>query len=221
VLQKPAGCCLDAHPLFEATPSLVAAINRQARAGKPELARLNLTQVFEVYAMEPEVEGLALLANGAPARESLRNAFGSEQVLLQFHFVARDMSAKGERVRACTLPLARHSKEARMLVSHKTGKKSCTVFEQVRLLDGGYALWSATTQYLRVHQIRLHAFEVGLRLPGESLYLAQDCREPAGSEPLRLWLTRVEIPGVLQLQRRLPSAHELRRLVASCTRQTR
>jgi 23S rRNA-/tRNA-specific pseudouridylate synthase len=57
----------------------------------------------------------------------------------------------------------------RMLVSHHTGKKASTRFNRTESF-GRTQLWEATTDYGRLHQIRLHGAECELGLLGESIY---------------------------------------------------
>ena len=56
-----------------------------------------------------------------------------------------------------------------MVVSHKRGKRTSTHFQKIAHHDL-YDLWQAETQYLRPHQIRIHAAESGLKMVGETLY---------------------------------------------------
>jgi 23S rRNA-/tRNA-specific pseudouridylate synthase len=60
-----------------------------------------------------------------------------------------------------------------MLVSHRTGKKAETDFRRLQT-RGRYSLWEATTSYARLHQIPIHATEVGLNIVGDRRY----AREP-------------------------------------------
>jgi 23S rRNA pseudouridine955/2504/2580 synthase len=110
----------------------------------------------------------------------------------------------------CELPLAPHATESRMLVSHTTGKKTLTRFNLEQRFRG-YAVWTATTTFDRLHQIRLHAAESGLPIMGEARYakipsvmlseIKRDYR-PSPRNPeapiygeLALHLARVVFPG--------------------------
>jgi 23S rRNA pseudouridine955/2504/2580 synthase len=56
-----------------------------------------------------------------------------------------------------------------MIVSHTTGKKTSTTF-RLEQRYRGYAVWTATTTFDRLHQIRLHAAECGVPIVGEARY---------------------------------------------------
>jgi 23S rRNA pseudouridine955/2504/2580 synthase len=112
----------------------------------------------------------------------------------------------------CELPLAPHATEPRMIVSNTTGKKTTTTFRLEKRFRG-YAVWTATTTFDRLHQIRIHAAESALPIVGESryaktapIYLSEIKRNyrPAGDgtriEPplygeLCLHLARIAFPG--------------------------
>lgn len=56
-----------------------------------------------------------------------------------------------------------------MAVSHAAGRKCVTVFTPVRVF-GRWTRWEARTHENRPHQVRLHAWECGLAIPGDGLY---------------------------------------------------
>lgn len=171
-LTLPGGVISDAHPFYPGALNVVASLQAQLRAEKPELTRLGMEAALGVNFIEPEVSGLLLVGVTRPGIEKWRNAFGSSQLSFTYEFVALANDDLGDEV-VCDLPVARHKarhkSESRMLISHKTGKKCRTEFRRLAR-QGGYDLWSATTVMPRVHQIRLHAMEVGLSIPGESRY---------------------------------------------------
>jgi 23S rRNA-/tRNA-specific pseudouridylate synthase len=96
-----------------------------------------------------------------------------------------------------------------MVVSHRGGRKCATVFTR-REAWGRYSLWEARTGDNRPHQVRIHAAESRLRIPGEHLYvrvrlpylsaLKRDYRPGSGDEqplhgPLCLHLREVRFPA--------------------------
>ncbi|MGE9296211.1 MAG: hypothetical protein ACQKBV_08010 [Puniceicoccales bacterium] len=167
-LGLPGGLLSEAHPFYAGQPPVIAAIQAQLRASKPELERLGLEIALGINFIEPEMSGVLLVGVTRPGVERWRNALGSRQLRFRYDLVARaDANLPG--ILECDLPLARHRREDRMLVSHKTGKKCTTTFTRVGQL-GELDLWRAETLLPRLHQIRVHAMEVGLALPGESLY---------------------------------------------------
>lgn len=172
-LPKPAGTVTSYYDWYPRAPGLAEAISTQAAAGKPELARLGIgTRVSPAYPMDAEMSGVALFAKNGAANEFLLNALGSGQMRFVFRFLA----AKGSNVPdsfECDLPLARHHTKALVLVSSTTGKKSRTTFRKIG--DAGpFAWWEAESDFPRIHQVRVHAHESGLRIVGDTLY----SREP-------------------------------------------
>lgn len=179
-LNLPGAMASDAHPLNPAGAKLVAhALREQLAAGKPELQRLGVEVIQSISYLEPECSGVALYATSRAATELWRNVYGSRQMGFRFLLVCEGAPNLPDEL-SCDLPIAPHRDGGRMLVSHKSGKKTHTVFrrlavgketmEEKRNLLPAKALWEAVTDFPRPHQIRLHAFEAGLRLCGEALY---------------------------------------------------
>lgn len=171
-LALPGGVVSDAHPFYRDAPCVIASLQAQLREEKPELQRLGMDVALAVNCVEPEISGLLLVAMNRAGVERWRNAYGSGQLQFTFEFVAAANASVANEV-VCDLPVARHKarhkSEPRMLVSHKTGKKSRTEFRRKARKDD-FEIWTATTTLPRLHQIRLHAMEIGLKLPGDALY---------------------------------------------------
>ncbi|GHB94239.1 pseudouridine synthase [Cerasicoccus arenae] len=171
-LALPGGFPSEAHPFFPKAHTVIAGLQAQLRAKKPELERLGMEVALSVNFLEPESSGLLLVAYTRAGVERWRNAFGSSQIEFTYELIVKANAELADEL-VCDLPVARHKarhkSESRMLVSHKTGKKSHTVFRRGAVC-GGYERWTATTALPRLHQIRLHAMEVGLCIPGETLY---------------------------------------------------
>ena len=177
VLAKPAGVLVQADSWFPRLPVLIEAIRYQAARGKPEFERLGIGPegLWAVHDLDPECAGPVLFCRERDHAEELRNAWGSGQFRFTFGFLSQ--GKRQEPAFECDLPLARHTRMPRMLVSHTTGKKSDTHFLQGESL-GAYRLWFAVSAYPRRHQILLHALESGLPVLGDTTY--------AGSEPVLL-----------------------------------
>lgn len=165
-VNKPAGVAVCADPLEPAAPGLLEAIGAALHAGKPQLQRLGIADCARVHGLDAEATGALVLATSPEAHARLRNAVGSRRVQFVYEFVASGRLACEVD---CALPLARHSAEPRMVVSHRDGRISETSFRLVREL-GEYRVWEARTRENRPHQVRLHAAESGLRIPGEAIY---------------------------------------------------
>lgn len=166
-LEKPAGVLIDAFPWFPEPPSIVAALKSECLHNPDDLAEYHLSNIYSVYTLEPEVTGVALLATSKESSAYLRNELGSNQFTFRFNLLAKS-ELKVDSVH-CDLPLAKHYKENTVLVSNKTGKKSNTTFKLITS-SGPYQLWEAQTNFIRMHQIRVHAMESGIRILGEELY---------------------------------------------------
>ncbi len=168
LLEKPAGFSGDIHPWYKDTPSIVEGLRLQITQEKPELADITGPIVRTAFALEPEVSGGIIYATEEGASAAIRNAVGSSQFTFTFHFIT-----KTEKVLEATftseLPFLAEDKLKRCRVTHKHGKKACTHFTRL-LKEGLYELWEAKTTYPRFHQIRLHAFEAGIPILGETLY---------------------------------------------------
>lgn len=174
-LDKPADVLTERHRWYPGMPALVPALNAQAEAGKPELEPYGVTEARHVYILEPEISGVLLLALSDERLQQLREAYGSGQMRFRFGFLAQWRDGPEER--SSQLPVAVHNTEPRALISHQSGKKCRTRFRLVERL-GDYAWWEASATYLRPHQVRLHAAELGLPVVGDALY--------GGPEPICL-----------------------------------
>ncbi len=169
VLDKPAGVAALPDNWYGRNPVLTYALNHQIEAGKPELRRMGLVrEQLAVHSLDPELSGPVLFTEEPQRLELLRNALGSGFWRFTFRFVATG-GGNAEHLQ-CSLPLARHHGEARMIVSHTTGKAATTVFRRVAALGGAYAEWEAQTAYPRVHQLFVHAREAGLSVCGDFRY---------------------------------------------------
>jgi 23S rRNA pseudouridine955/2504/2580 synthase len=166
---KPAGIAVGGDSLEAQSPDLGAAIVAALTAGKPQLANLGITHLGRVHGLDAAASGVLVLALSPGTEAQMRNAIGSRQ----WEFVFDVLTQTGNHPEGTTivsdLPLTRHALEPRVLVSHATGKRCETHFTPVRTL-GRWMLWEARTRDNRPHQIRVHAVERGLRIPGETTY---------------------------------------------------
>lgn len=167
-LDKPAGVAFDDHPWQENTPTLLGALRTQLEAGKPEMVRLGLKEPGAVIGPEPEVAGIALIADRTSVLAAWREALGSGTFVFRFEFVARTEDAP-EEGGLCDLPLGMDDVARRAFVSHSKGKFATTRFEAGRAC-GRWRIWTAHTPFHRRDQIRAHAAEAGLRIAGELKY---------------------------------------------------
>ncbi len=167
VLNKPVGVPWAPDPWIPRQTDLVREVRRQLRDGKPQLARLGIAAFHGIVGPDLVASGAVLCATTDAEGDRLANALGSTQIELTYRFVTMGRPTATEIV--CELPMAPHATESRMLISHTTGKKTLTTFRLEQRFRG-YAVWTATTAYDRLHQVRLHAAESGLPIVGESRY---------------------------------------------------
>lgn len=167
-LAKPPMMCLESDPALEESQTTIAnAIKMQA--GKPELLRLGIEgAVSAVYPLDMQASGVGLFATNKDSANELKNSFGS--YMFEFEFTILSERPYGAVEKSINLPILKHQEKPRAIVSHRFGKKCSTSFELKEDL-GDWQIWSAKTNFLRWHQIRLHAAEAGLRLVGDDTYV--------------------------------------------------
>ena len=168
ILEKPLDVIGERHPWYPQSPSLISGLYQQLESDKPELQRFNVVHPQPVYNLEPEITGAIMIGLSKPSSSCYRNLFGSRQIHFSFSLIAEHVDDLPDTV-MCRLPVARHANASCAMISNRTGKQSETHF---RLLErfGKFALWEAKTNYIRMHQIRLHAHEVGIPVLGELQY---------------------------------------------------
>lgn len=189
IIDKPVDVHCDFNPWYTEKKVLSEGLRQQLKAGKLELNGFDAQMFRAVFFLEPEISGGVLLATQEKSCDYFRNALGSDQIKFTFHLLTLSHLDLAETV-CIDLPIVQDDALHQSKISHRFGKKASTSF---RLLDrsNGYDCWEATTTYLRMHQIRLHAREAGLRLLGENIY------------------DSVPIPGLQQLKRKVLKTHAL------------
>jgi 23S rRNA-/tRNA-specific pseudouridylate synthase len=204
-LEKPPGVPAVRDGFARGGTSLVDAILEAIDAGKNQLRELEIKEVFPVAYPDSEIAGILLCARTEAARQALKNAMGASQFGFTHRFLTAAAEDRDEIL--CQLPLAHPEKSARMLVSHAVGKKTETRFRKIRRM-GEFTLWEAFSAYSRRHQVKLHAFEIGLPVLGDRLYarsepvylssLKRGYRSKGPEQPLYRY------PGLFQTQLRFP-----------------
>jgi 23S rRNA-/tRNA-specific pseudouridylate synthase len=165
-LEKPAGVGMRAYP-WDSEPDLDAALNTQLQAQKPELLRRGATIFGSVYYLDPCISGVAVFAKNREALADLRNRFGSGDCRFRFQFVT---AAGGEAELSSDAPLLHHNVKPKMIPSTAKGKKAFTHFERIAESPKGWALWEASVDFFRPHQVRAHASVLEIPILGDKLY---------------------------------------------------
>lgn len=174
-LEKPAGVGLREYPWDSGVVNLDAALNRQLQESKPELVRRGASLFGSAYYLDPVISGVALFAKNRETLGALRNSFGSHGFTFRFLFVARAQSGLPVGATATIdAALLAHNTKPKMIPSSAKGKKSCTHFRLLEASPSGWALWEATADFLRPHQIRAHAAVLGVSVLGDVLYEGPD-----------------------------------------------
>jgi 23S rRNA-/tRNA-specific pseudouridylate synthase len=156
---------------FNAADGIYEAFRSQLAGAKPELMQLGISDPASIWPVEKEIAGIGLIVERGPIHQHLRNAFGSACLKFSYEFLATDQLA--DDFAECTLPVAEHFNEPKVIVSHVTGKKSATMFRRLSR-NGRWSWWEASADYPRWHQVRLHAAELGMKIVGETLYAQGD-----------------------------------------------
>jgi tRNA pseudouridine32 synthase/23S rRNA pseudouridine746 synthase len=169
-LNKPAGIAIRQHPWNHGMTDLDTALNRQLKAQKPELMESGATLFGSIYNIEPEISGVALFAKHRNALGELRNLAGSEKLEFKFLLVAKSGALGAVNELTADAPLLAHNTKPKMIPSTAKGKKACTYFLRMQEGASGWSLWTAVTQFPRLHQVRSHAFVEGIEILGDSLY---------------------------------------------------
>jgi 23S rRNA pseudouridine1911/1915/1917 synthase len=171
VLDKPAAVACYPDPWIPRPTDLVREVRRQIREGKGQLKDLGIGAIDRINHLDFEASGLVLCARDEAEGARLANCLGSAQIEFTYTLVVRGAPHSPELV--CRLPLAPDPVEPRMSGSQEFGKKCETRFKLLEQFRG-YATVEAVTRYDRVHQVRVHANESGLKIPGERKYFHVD-----------------------------------------------
>lgn len=169
-VEKPAGVGVREYPWDAGVPDMDTALNKQLQAEKPELVKRGATLFGSAYYLDPAISGVGLFAKNRESLTELKNLVGSAELRYRFLFVTKARAAGGVRVVAADAPLLPHKTKPKMIPSTAKGKKTKTEFKLLSESKLGWALWEATTAFLRPHQIRAHAAVHELSILGDVLY---------------------------------------------------
>ena len=167
-INKPSHIAFEDHPWQNGAPHLISALRVQLELAKPEIIRLGLKEPASVFGPEPELSGVAIIADRSSTLSDWRDALGSFQLEFEYTFIARTEDAPEEGGK-CDLPIGMDDTRGRAFISHHRGKQAETTFIGGETYERWRA-WTATTRYPRRDQIQIHANECGLRIAGELQY---------------------------------------------------
>lgn len=175
IISKPADVLFEAYTGVFREKSIISAI--RSRLGKGEFERLGISTPFAVNQIDVEFSGGAMLAMNKDSCTDLRNSYGSDMFNFEYLLLCKKNSERSFEAFDVDLPMYFPEGSVAWTVSHRRGKKAFTSFEPIEDV-GEWQLWKSSTKMPRPHQIRLHAFERGLLIAGESLYAQVDSPRP-------------------------------------------
>ena len=180
-LDKPARLLTSPDPNDLARPSLMKLLHGGIAAKKPWAAGRNLDYLNNVNELDFDATGVLLMAKNKPAFIALANLFSSEKAALKYVTLVRGELQENEF--EVDAKLAPHPvKPDVMRVDRDNGKQARTKFALLENFSrAGYALLRAEPVAERLHQVRVHASHVGLKIVGDEVY---------GGKPL--WLSRLK-----------------------------
>lgn len=166
-LDKPAGVPVYPDPWIPRPTDLVREVRQQIRQGKGQLRDLGIDAIERINHLDFEASGLVLCARDDAEAARLANSLGSQQIEFTYALIVRGTPHQNELI--CRLPLAPDPVEPRMSGSRELGKKCETRFTLAESFLG-FSIVHAVTNFDRIHQVRVHAVESGLKVVGERKY---------------------------------------------------
>ena len=180
-LDKPARLLTSPDVNDLARPSLIKLLHGGIAGKKPWSVARNLEYLNNANELDADAGGVLLLAKNKPAFIALANLFSSEKVRIKYVALVRGEPLENQfEVNAKLSPHPVTPGVVR--VDSSGGKQAATKFEVLENFPRhGYALLRCEPLVERVHQVRVHASHVGLKIAGDELY---------GGKPL--WLSRLK-----------------------------
>ena len=180
-LDKPARLLTSPDASDLARPSLIKLLHGAIADKKPWAQERNLEYLNNANDLDFGATGVLLLAKNKPAFIALANLFSSEKARIKFVALVRGEPLENQfEVNAKLSP--HPVLPGVMRVDQQNGKHATTKFEVLENFPRhGYALLRCGPLVERLHQVRVHASHVGLKIVGDELY---------GAKPL--WLSRLK-----------------------------
>jgi RluA family pseudouridine synthase len=180
-LDKPARLLTAPDPDDTPRPSLMALLHAGITGAKPWARERSLTYLNNAHRLDPDASGAILLAKNKAAFMKLADLFSSGKVREQYLALVRGEPL--EQQFEVDAKLSPHPvKPGVMRVDQQGGKQAQTKFEVVESFSrSGYALLKCEPLTGRLHQIRVHASYIDLKVVGDEIY---------GGKPL--WLSRLK-----------------------------
>jgi RluA family pseudouridine synthase len=180
-LDKPARLLASPDADDMARPSLMKLLHAGIAGKKNWAVERRMEYLNNANNLDFDATGVLLLAKNKPAFITLANLFSSENARIKYLALARGEPLENQfEVDAKLSP--HPAKPGVMRVDSKDGKQSKTMFSVLEFFPRhGYVLLQCEPLIERMHQVRLHAVHVDLKIVGDELY---------GGKPL--WLSRLK-----------------------------
>jgi RluA family pseudouridine synthase len=158
VVDKPAGLATIPGGWDEDSSSLA------------EILAADYGRMWVVHRLDKTTSGLVVFARNPEAHRNLNMQFEHHEVHKEYHAIVVGTPAWEKHTARHPLRInVGHSH--RTIVDHSKGKPSETAFRVLECFVG-YALLAAIPASGRTHQVRVHAYALGLPLLGDTLYSA-------------------------------------------------
>ncbi len=155
-MNKPTGLATVPGEWEEGPASLVKALE------------VDFGHLWVVHRLDKVTSGLVVFARNAAAHRTLSMQFEHHETHKIYHAIAAGAPAWDEHTARHPLRInVGHSH--RTVVDHAKGKPSETTFHVLERFNG-YTLLAAMPATGRTHQVRVHAYALGIPLLGDSLY---------------------------------------------------
>jgi RluA family pseudouridine synthase len=180
-LDKPARLLTSPDADDLTRPSLMKLLHSGIADKKPWAQERHLDYLNNANSLAFNASGVLLLAKNKPAFIALANLFSSEKAQIKFITLVRGEPLENQfEVNAKLSP--HPVTPGVMRVDSSGGKQATTKFKVLENFSRhGYALLQCEPLIERLHQVRVHASHVGLKIVGDELY---------GGKPL--WLSRLK-----------------------------
>jgi 23S rRNA pseudouridine1911/1915/1917 synthase len=180
-LDKPAQLLTSPDASDPARPSMMKLLHGGIADGKPWARDRGLEYLNQANELDFEATGVLLLAKSKPAFVALANLFSAEKARMKYLALVRGDLLENQfevNARLSPHPVA----PGLMRVDSQGGKAAVTQCEVREVFPRhGFALLQASPRIERLHQVRVHASHVGLKIVGDKLY---------GGKPL--WLSQLK-----------------------------